>query len=157
MVSSFQPSHVNPKTISYQNVPFNDESNLSVVFLFKACLAMWNVFGEYLHRWHCYNVAVYAECYENVTELQSLQEYLHRWRCCAQSIGRLFSKARLCIISKLIQDGTTLPHLSFLTTLPYHAITQQFGVHWVLAHILIQYSAMPWPANTAKLPNSGSR
>ena len=74
MVSSFQPSHVNPKTISYQNVPFNDESNLSVVFLFKACLAMWNVFGEYLHRWQCYNVAVlYAECYENVTELQSLQ------------------------------------------------------------------------------------
>ena len=80
MVSSFQPSHVNPKTISYQNVPFNDESNLSVVFLFKACLAMWNVFGEYLHRWQCYNVAVlYAECYENVTELQSLQECLHRW------------------------------------------------------------------------------
>ena len=80
MVSSFQPSHVNPKTISYQNVPFNDESNLSVVYLFKACPAMWNVFGEYLHRWQCYNVAVlYADCYENVTELQSLQEYLHRW------------------------------------------------------------------------------
>ena len=74
MVSSFQPSHVNPKTISYQNVPFNDESNLSVVFLFKACLAMWNVFGEYLHRWQRYNVPVlYAECHKNVTELQSLR------------------------------------------------------------------------------------
>ena len=29
--------------------------------------------------------------------------------CCAQSIGRLFSKARLCRIPKLIQDGATLP------------------------------------------------